>query len=140
MARSSSGSRFYFTADKKAEHSPSLITFLSSEFYLQNTRFESGRCWDRTSDLCRVKSRYYRRACSPSFRNTCKTDVSLESVCRGCSLWFVWVGVLLVYKILGAGRGSSQASFAVSVGVFPTQGQRRALAYALSRRAKSVVG
>jgi hypothetical protein len=27
MARSSSGSRFYFTADKKAELSPSLITF-----------------------------------------------------------------------------------------------------------------
>jgi hypothetical protein len=29
---------------------------LALAFYLQNHTFPSGRCWDRTSDLCRVKA------------------------------------------------------------------------------------
>src|SRR5215207_9534971 len=33
-------------------------------FYLQNEVFESGRCWDRTSVLCRVKAvRYFAGTC-----------------------------------------------------------------------------
>ena len=28
----------------------------SLTLYLQNTAFLSGRCWDRTSDLCRVNA------------------------------------------------------------------------------------
>ena len=34
----------------------STTQFSSSAFSLQNSTFLSGRCWDRTSDLCRVKS------------------------------------------------------------------------------------
>ena len=30
--------------------------YLCFAFYLQNSTFQSGRCWVRTSDLCRVKA------------------------------------------------------------------------------------
>jgi hypothetical protein len=35
--------------------------------------FTSGRCWVRTSDLCRVKAGRYYRACSPLFKTACRT-------------------------------------------------------------------
>ena len=55
--------------------------------------FPSGRCWVRTSDLCRVKSRYCYLGGSPLFRNARKSaDSSLAHVVgvRRCSRGLVY--------------------------------------------------
>ena len=57
--------------------------------------FPSGRCWVRTSDLCRVKSDPGCRSCSPLFRNACKIALLslpvFTSVRRcSCGLVYYW--------------------------------------------------
>src|SRR5918999_707322 len=58
--------------------------------------FESGRCWDRTSDLCRAKAERWFAGVQKYLQN----DVFPLSMPRVCSPLFVWVSVLLVYWLL----------------------------------------
>jgi hypothetical protein len=73
----------------------STTQFSSSAFSLQNSTFLSGRCWVRTSVLCRVKAAPYRCGFSLMFRNTCKTQHSFSRLlapARYCSpgLAYYW--------------------------------------------------
>jgi hypothetical protein len=75
------------------------VHFLSLAFPLQNATCYSGRCWVRTSVLCRVKADPCLRDGSLLFRNTCKAaDLLLKAfvgVRRSLSglmyYWCIWV-------------------------------------------------
>jgi hypothetical protein len=85
--------------------------------YISKTAFFwSGRCWFRTSDLCRVNAKRWRRGRSPTFGNTRKTaDFSAAHVAivRRCSRGLVY------YWCKQAHRGQLMVD-ALSIGT-PTQ-------------------
>ena len=62
-----------------------VVLTLAQRFTCKTLLFESGRCWDRTSGLCRVKADPCVRRCSLAFKNSCKQmNSTLEVPGRTC--------------------------------------------------------
>lgn len=62
-------------------------------FTCKTTLSRSGRCWFRTSDLCRVNAKAWRRRCSPMSRNAWKPRHSSQqhpAAVRRCSHGLVY--------------------------------------------------
>src|SRR5829696_6750236 len=81
----------YYWCRKSADGS----LLFASRLYFSCKRvfFLSGRCWVRTSVLCRVKADPWCRSCSPVFRNTCKSallPLLIFALVRSCSCGLVY--------------------------------------------------